>query len=77
MVDVNGLITYASTGVRGMKYRGHVIAGTLLPSFVTTIPGETINIIKRAPSISGGGIADFLTEKGENILVDLAMRRKS
>ena len=77
LLDVNGLITYSSTGLRGMKYKNHPILGSLLPLSVKNSAGKNINITKRSPSFAGGGVSVYLTDIGNELLVDLANHRKS
>jgi len=77
LLDVNGLITYSSTGLRGMKYKNHPILGSLLPLSVKNTSGKNIAITKRSPSLGGGGVSVYLTDVGNELLVDLANHRKS
>jgi hypothetical protein len=77
LVDVNAPLSLTSTGVRGMKYKSHLLVGTLIPSMISSNTGTLIPLSKRMPSISGGGKFDTLTDLALELLVDLATHRKS
>ena len=73
LVDINALICYASTGVRGMKYKNNAVVGMLVPNSVSTKFVSNISLSKR--SATGAGL--FLNEFGSELLIDQASQRKS
>jgi len=73
LMEMNSVVTLASSGVRGHKYRHHALLGHLIPPFVKKENGDLITLL--AKSHMTRVIA--LTKEGENQLVDCSFCRKS
>jgi len=82
LCEVNTKIAYASSGLRGMKYKHHAVLGGLLPFHVQTAQGEIRRLKERTtPGIKQlhalKAAMDNLTDLGTNLLVDMAKNRHS